>query len=82
MRESGVIGRSRVWYEADEIEDITADALRQAALWPRPGALAIDIEHLVEVFLGAAVDYGVSCPSAPSGSPNSANRTEWSSAAD
>ena len=55
-------GRSRVWYEADEIEAITADALRKAALWPRPGALATDIEQLVEVFLGAAVDYGGELP--------------------
>lgn len=55
-------GRSRVWYEADEIEEITAAALRKAALWPRPGGLAVDVEQLVEVALGATVDYGGELP--------------------
>lgn len=50
-------GRSRLWYETDEIEQITADALKNADLWPLGEPGAIDIERLLEVNLGADVDY-------------------------
>ncbi len=50
-------GRSRLWYEADEIERITADALKDAGLWPEGDVGPIDIERLLEVHLRADVDY-------------------------
>jgi hypothetical protein len=50
-------GRSRLWYEADEIERITADALKDGHLWPQGEASAINIERFVEVYLQADVDY-------------------------
>jgi hypothetical protein len=52
----------RVWFDADEIEQTTAAALRSAGLWPRPGADAVDIEQLVELHLNAAVDYAADLP--------------------
>ena len=52
-------GRPRLWYEDGEIERIATDAVRNAGLWPDPDIKAIDIETLVEVHLGATVDYGV-----------------------
>jgi hypothetical protein len=52
-------GRPRLWYDDGEIEQIAVDALRSAGLWPDSAIKAIDIETLVEVHLGATVDYGV-----------------------
>jgi hypothetical protein len=52
----------RVWYEADEIERITAGALRSAGLMPRSVAPAVDIEAFVEMHLGAVVDYAGDLP--------------------
>lgn len=52
----------RVWYEADEIERITAAALRSAGLMPRSVAPAVDIETFVEMHLGAVVDYAGDLP--------------------
>ena len=54
----------RVWYEADEIERITAGALRSAGLMPRSVAPAVDIERFVEMHLGAVVDYAGDLPDA------------------
>lgn len=54
----------RVWYEADEIERITAGALRSAGLMPRSAAPAVDIEAFVEMHLGAVVDYAGDLPDA------------------
>lgn len=51
-------GSIRLWYETSEIEQITAQALRDASLWPDDGGSAIDIEHLLEVHMSVAVDYG------------------------
>lgn len=51
-------GSARLWYDADEIERITMDALRDAGLWSSDGGRVVDVEHLLEVHLGAAVDYG------------------------
>jgi hypothetical protein len=50
-------GGVRLWYAIDEIERITAAALREAELWPGENPCAIDIERLLEVHLGAVVDY-------------------------
>ncbi len=52
-------GRPRIWYDDGEIEQIAVDAIRQAGLWPDPDTKAIDVETLIEVHLGATVDYGV-----------------------
>lgn len=52
----------RVWYEADEIERITAAALRSAGLMPRSAPPAVDIERFVEMHLGAVVDYAGDLP--------------------
>src|SRR5450759_4555347 len=49
-------GVRRIWYEFDEIEQIAADTLVAADLWPdRPGR--IDVESLVETYQGASTDY-------------------------
>ena len=49
-------GVRRVWYEFDEIEQIAADTLVAADLWPStPGR--IDVESLVETYQGASTDY-------------------------
>lgn len=50
-------GRRRLWYEADEIEDLTSGALVAAGVWPAGENLEIDVESLLEVHLGANVDY-------------------------
>ena len=52
----------RVWYDAAEIERITADALRSGGLMPCGEMLAVDIESLIEVHLGAVVDYAGDLP--------------------
>lgn len=52
----------RVWYEAAEIERITAGALRSTGLMPRSDAPAVDIETFVELHLGAVVDYAGDLP--------------------
>lgn len=49
----------RPWIAFEEIERTAAAALKAAGLWPTAGALRVDIETLVEVHLGATVDYGV-----------------------
>jgi len=51
-------GSSRRWYDADEIEQIAMEALRDADLWSSDVGRAVDVEQLLEVHLGAAVDYG------------------------
>jgi hypothetical protein len=55
-------GGERVWFDADEIERITAEALKSAGLWPTEVSRAVDIEQLVEVHLGAIVDYAGDLP--------------------
>lgn len=52
----------RIWYEAAEIERITASALRSAGLMPRSDAPVVDIESFVEMHLGAVVDYAGDLP--------------------
>ena len=56
-------GRRRIWYRADEIEQICASTLQDAGLLPGPPRCDVDIETLVESHLGAEVDYGVELPS-------------------
>jgi hypothetical protein len=51
-------GSVRLWYDTDEIERIAMEALRGAGLWALDSGRAVDIEHLLEIHLGAAVDYG------------------------
>lgn len=51
-------GAIRLWYEAGEIEQIAAQALRDAKLWPAESGSAVDIEHLLEVDMSVAIDYG------------------------
>ncbi len=49
-------GVRRIWYDFDEIEQIAADTLAAAGLWPdAPGR--IDVESLVETHQGASTDY-------------------------
>src|SRR5690349_16786410 len=55
-------GRRRIWYRADEIEQICASTLQRAGLLPDPPRCDVDIEKLVETHLGAEVDYGVELP--------------------
>lgn len=51
-------GSARLWYDAEEIERIAMNALRDAGLWSNDDSRAVDVEHLLEINLGAAVDYG------------------------
>lgn len=51
-------GSVRLWYDADEIERIAMEALRHAGLWANDSVRAVDVEHLLEIHLGAVVDYG------------------------
>lgn len=51
-------GSVRLWYDADEIERIAMEALRHAGLWADDNGRAVDVEHLLEIHLGAVVDYG------------------------
>lgn len=53
-----VTGATRLWYDAGEIEQITAQALREAKLWPDDRGSAIEIEQLLEVHMSVAIDYG------------------------
>ena len=64
-------GRGRVWYDFDEIEQLAASSLRAAGLWPEPELRAVDIERLIEVHLGASVDYAADLP------PNVLGKTEF-----
>ena len=52
----------RVWFETEEIESITEGALRAAGLYPTDLSRAVDIESLLEVHLGATVDYAGDLP--------------------
>jgi hypothetical protein len=54
----GPSGDRRLWYDADEIENIMADELRRAGLLPDPRqeALSVDIEAFVETYLGLPFD--------------------------
>ncbi len=51
-------GSVRLWYDADEIERIAMEALRHTGLWAHDNGRAVDAEHLLEIHMGAAVDYG------------------------
>ncbi|HJP89063.1 MAG TPA: ImmA/IrrE family metallo-endopeptidase [Candidatus Limnocylindrales bacterium] len=62
MRRIGTGRRSRIWLEVEELEAATDGALRAAGLYPGYDAGAVDIEALLEVHLGAAVDYAVDLP--------------------
>jgi hypothetical protein len=55
-------GRRRIWYRADEIEQICVSTLEAAGLIPDLPRCDVDIEGLVEAHLGAEVDYGVTMP--------------------
>jgi hypothetical protein len=55
-------GRRRIWYRADEIEQLCASTLAAAGLMPDPPRCEVDIEALVETHLGAEVDYGAAMP--------------------
>jgi hypothetical protein len=50
-------GQARVWYDFDEIEQIAASALHTARQWPRPEQPRVQIDDLLENYLGATVDY-------------------------
>lgn len=55
-------GRRRIWYRADEIEELCTSTLASAGLIPSPPRCDVDIEALVENYLGADVDYGMPMP--------------------
>jgi hypothetical protein len=50
-RYRGKDGSARLWYGAREIEEIMADELQRAALFPTAEAAAVDIERFVESHL-------------------------------
>lgn len=53
-------GEQRIWYEQDEIEEIAADELRRAELFPTLEAPIVDLEKFIESHLHAKLDqYGV-----------------------
>jgi hypothetical protein len=53
-------GEQRIWYEQDEIEDIAADELRRAELFPTLEAPIVDLEKFIESHLHAKLDqYGL-----------------------
>lgn len=49
-------GEQRIWYEHDEIEDIAADELRRAELFPTLEAPVVDLEKFIESYLHAKLD--------------------------
>jgi len=59
---AGADGRRRIWYRADEIEQLCYSALFTAGLIPELPRCDIDIEAFVEKHLGADVDYGANTP--------------------
>lgn len=60
---SGPEGDQRIWYEADEIEQIAAEQLRKANLYPTLTEPVFDIELLVEGHLGCDLDLYADLPS-------------------
>ena len=52
----------RLWLEVEELEARTDDALKAAGLFPGLEPTAVDVEALLEVHLGAAVDYAADLP--------------------
>lgn len=59
----GPEGDQRIWYDADEIEQIAAEQLRKADLHPTLVKPVFDIELLVEGHLGCELDLYADLPS-------------------
>lgn len=49
-------GEQRIWYEQDEIEQIAADELRRASLFPTPQSPVVDLERFIESYLHSKLD--------------------------
>jgi len=52
----GPEGDQRIWYEAEEIEQIAEDELQRAGLTPEPSSPVTDLERFIESHLGADLD--------------------------
>lgn len=53
-------GRRRLWYDQRDIEALAERTLAEAGLLPVLPACEVDVEALIEMHLGAIVDYGAS----------------------
>ena len=49
-------GSKRLWYEATDIEELMETTLKSAGLYPSLDRPAVDIEQLVETYLGVQLD--------------------------
>jgi hypothetical protein len=58
----GPEGDQRVWYEADEIEQMAAEQLRRAGLMPTVQEPIVALERLIEGHLGADLDLYADLP--------------------
>lgn len=55
-------GEQRIWYEHDEIEQIAADELRRANLFPTPDSPVVDLEKFIESHLRSRLDQYATLP--------------------
>lgn len=58
----GPEGDQRIWYEAEEIEQIATEQLRRAELMPTLNQPVTDVERLIEVHLRAELDLYADLP--------------------
>lgn len=58
----GPEGDQRIWYEAEEIEQIATEQLRRAQLMPTLNQPVTDVERLIEVHLRAELDLYADLP--------------------
>ncbi len=56
---SDASGKTRLWFEPNEIDGIARRTLEAAGLWPTLEEPRVDIERLLETYLLAQVDYGI-----------------------
>lgn len=59
---SGPEGDQRIWYEAEDIEQIATEQLRRAELMPTLDQPVTDVERLIEVHLRAELDLYADLP--------------------
>jgi hypothetical protein len=59
---SGPEGDQRIWYEAEDIEQIATEQLRRAELMPTLNQPVTDVERLIEVHLRAELDLYADLP--------------------
>lgn len=56
-------GEQRIWYEQEEMEQIAADELSRAGLFPTRESPAVNLERFIESHLHAALDQYAELPS-------------------